>query len=123
MNLTCIEIKAYVPAKDYSRSRQFYTDLGFEMRWDMPEACCFEQGPCRFILQNFYEPAHAQNCMMHLLVEDAKAWYQTVEANVITKYGVHLTPLETQPWGLLEFCLFDPSGVIWRIGQMLPAQT
>ena len=34
----------------------------------------------------------------------------------VAKYGVSLTPLETQPWTMRDFCLSDPSGVLWRIG-------
>ncbi|NBA14010.1 glyoxalase, partial [Aeromonas caviae] len=27
------------------------------------------------------------------------------------------TELVTQPWRMKEFCLYDPSGVLWRIAQ------
>jgi catechol 2,3-dioxygenase-like lactoylglutathione lyase family enzyme len=32
--LETVELKAFVPAKDYARSLGFYRDLGFELAWD-----------------------------------------------------------------------------------------
>ena len=56
--------------------------------------------------------------MMHILVEDVDAWWGQVKASgVETKYGVKVTAIEEQPWKMRDFCLFDPSGVLWRIGQ------
>ena len=36
---------------------------------------------------------------------------------VLTRYGVRVTELVTQPWRMKEFCLYDPAGVLWRIAQ------
>lgn len=120
-SLESIEIKAFVPAKDFEVSQHFYTDLGFTKHWSTADAAYFQHGPCSFMLQNFYVPAHAKNVMMHLLVKDAQAWYAHIqEAKLAEKYSVKLTAPESQPWGQLEFCLFDPSGVVWRIGNPLP---
>jgi len=32
-DLTAIELKAFVPAKDFEKSRRFYQDLGFTTAW------------------------------------------------------------------------------------------
>lgn len=32
-NMTTIEAKAFVPAKDFAVSKRFYQDLGFEIAW------------------------------------------------------------------------------------------
>ena len=32
-NLDAIELKPYVPARDFELSKQFYQDLGFELCW------------------------------------------------------------------------------------------
>jgi hypothetical protein len=32
-NLTTVELKAFVPARDYELSKRFYADVGFEVRW------------------------------------------------------------------------------------------
>jgi uncharacterized glyoxalase superfamily protein PhnB len=56
--------------------------------------------------------------MMHILVEDVHSWWEQVQqSGVLEKYGVRVTALENQPWGMRDFCLYDPSGVLWRIGQ------
>jgi predicted lactoylglutathione lyase len=33
LNLTAIEIKAFVPASDFERSKEFYEAIGFEIPW------------------------------------------------------------------------------------------
>ena len=119
-NLKAVELKAFVPASDYNVSRQFYQDLGFTLRSDNEGVAYFHCGSCSFLLQDFYEPVHAQNCMMHLLVEDIHAWHRHVaNSGVQEKYGVLFTDIETQPWGMLDFVLKDPTGVLWRFGQNL----
>lgn len=117
-NLTITEIKAFVPSKDFERSKQFYRDLGFTMASEGGGVAYFHWGQVSFLLQDFCQPALAENFMMHLLVEDVQAWWDRVQASgVLTKYGVRVTPLEDQPWRMRDFCLYDPSGVLWRIGQ------
>lgn len=75
----------------------------------------------RVNLQEKYDyPAEgfAHNFMMHLLVADVDAWWTHIEhSGVVAKYGVRITDIEVQPWRMRDFCLFDPSGVVWRIGQ------
>lgn len=112
------EIKAFVPAKDFALSRQFYQDLGFTLASDDEGVAYFHCGNASFLLQDFCAPGLAENFMMHLLVPDVDAWWARVQASgVVDKYGVTLTPIETQPWRMRDFCLADPSGVLWRIGQ------
>jgi hypothetical protein len=117
-NLGVVEIKAFVPAKDFALSQQFYKDIGFTMASEGGGVAYFRCGDASFLLQNFYVKALAENFMMHLLVEDVDAWWNRInESGVIAKYGVKLTKIELQPWRMRDFCLTDPSGVLWRIGQ------
>jgi len=117
-NLRITEIKAFVPSKDFELSKRFYKDLGFTMASEGGGVAYFHFGPVSFLLQDFCAESFAENFMMHILVEDVQAWWQHVQASgVVPKYGVRLTPLEDQPWKMRDFCLFDPSGVVWRIGQ------
>jgi hypothetical protein len=69
--LSAIEIKAFVPARDFALSKQFYEDLGFTIAWSEPDLSYLRCGDCSFLLQNFYNPEHAGNFMMHMLVPDA----------------------------------------------------
>ncbi len=117
-NLRVTEIKAFVPSKDFELSKQFYKDLGFTMASEGGGVAYFHFEHVSFLLQDFCAEALAENFMMHILVEDVDAWRDHVQASgVASRYGVKVTGIETQPWRMRDFCLFDPSGVVWRIGQ------
>jgi catechol 2,3-dioxygenase-like lactoylglutathione lyase family enzyme len=116
--LTAIEIKAFVPAKDFALSKKFYQDLGFVVAWSDENLAYLRCGECSFLLQNFYEPEHAANFMMHLLTEDVEAWWKHVEVKQLAaKYSVQIEPIADRPWRLRDFAIADPTGVLWRIGQ------
>jgi uncharacterized glyoxalase superfamily protein PhnB len=116
--LEAVEIKAFVPARDFNLSKQFYQDLGFEMAWSSENMAYLHHGDCAFLLQDFYVKEHADNFMMHIIVTDVDAWWRHVEAKGIgSKYNVKTEPPEDRPWGLRDFVLVDPTGVCWRIGQ------
>jgi len=117
-NLRVTEIKAFVPAKNFEVSKQFYKDLGFTMASEGGGVACFRFGNVSFLLQDFCVESLAENFMMHIVVEDVDSWWSHVLATGLTaKYGVNATAIESQPWKMRDFCLFDPSGVLWRIGQ------
>ena len=117
-NLRVTETKAFVPAKDFEISKEFYRDLGFTMASEGGGVAYFHYEHVSLLLQDFCAEALAENFMMHILVENVDAWREHVQrSNVVSKYGVRITPIEVQPWRMRDFCLFDPSGVLWRIGQ------
>lgn len=117
-NLRVTEIKAFVPSKDFEVSKQFYKDLGFTMASEGGGIAYFHFGHVSFLLQDFCAESLAENFMMHILVEDVDSWWNHVQTSgVLSKYGVKVTSLEAQPWRMRDFCLYDPSGVLWRIGQ------
>ncbi len=119
-NLNTVEIKAFVPAKDYALSKRFYTDMGFTLASDGGGVAYFHHGECSFLLQDYYHEGLAKNLMMHLLVEDVDAWRAELEAKgIAAAYGVKMTAVEEQPWRMRDFVLLDPSGVMWRIAQNL----
>jgi uncharacterized glyoxalase superfamily protein PhnB len=117
-NLAIVEIKAYVPARDFERSKQFYQDLGFTMPWSSDALAYFRHGDSLFLLQNFYVKEHADNFMMHMLVKDADAWWQHIQTRgIAAKYGIRVDPPEDRDWGIRDLILVDPTGVLWRIGR------
>jgi len=68
--------------------------------------------------QDYCAESQAENFMMHILVEDVDSWWEHIhESDVMEKYGIKITPIENQPWSMKDFCITDPSGVLWRIGQ------
>ena len=111
------DIKAFVPAKDFERSKQFYTELGFTVNWSGPDIAELQAGSFRFLLQLFYVEAHAGNFMMSLQVEDLDAWWAFIERQEIArKYpGIMCRPPAMQPWGIRVLYLSDPTGVLWHI--------
>jgi len=121
--LATVEIKAFVPASDFERSKRFYLDLGFEVPWSDGELAYVRHGDTAFLLQAFDAPGFAASFQMHLLVEDADAWHAHVLASgVAERYGVQVGELQDQPWHMRDFTLFDPGSVLWRIAHKLPRE-
>ena len=121
MNLAAVEIKAFVPARDFAASKAFYTMLGFEIPWSDDELAYVRHGETSFLLQKFYVPEHAGNFMMHLLVENVDDWHRQVMASgVVQKFAIRVDSPADRPWRLRDFTMTDPSGVLWRIGQNIP---
>lgn len=112
-----LDLKAFVPARDYELAKQFYVDLGFTLNWGNDQVAELEIGAFRFLLQNFYVPEYVANFMMHLQVDNADDWFKHIEASGLkAKYpGITVKPPAMQPWGLRVLYLTDPSGVLWHI--------
>lgn len=116
--LESLELKAFIPAQDFEQSKAFYQALGFSMNWHDDSLAYFHCGNTAFLLQNFYNEELAHNLMMHLLVPDVEAWWQHVQTQALTDtFGTRAMPPQNQPWRMRDFVLWDPSGVLWRIGQ------
>ncbi len=116
-SIPAIELNAFVPARDFKLSKQFYLDLGFTLLWGNNDIAQFKIGPCTFLLQNFHVKEHSENFMMALKVEDADIWWDHFKRiGLAEKYpGLMLKPPTLQPWGLRVLYLADPSGVLWHI--------
>jgi hypothetical protein len=113
-----VEIKAFVPAKDFALSKAFYQDIGFTMASEGGGVAYFHFEHASFLLQDFCAGSSAENFMMHMLVLDVDAWWDRIDkSGVVVKYGVTLSNVELQPWRMRDFCLTDPAGVLWRIGE------
>lgn len=117
-SLDSIEIKAFIPARSFERSLQFYQDLGFTLKSSGHGIAYFCHGTCSFLLQDFYNAELAKNFMMHLLVTHIDAWWTYIhEQELAQRYNVPFSAIQQQPWGMREFTLTDPSGVLWRIAE------
>ena len=117
LNLATVEIKAFVPARDFELSKKFYQAIGFQMAFAANDLAYFHAGDCAFMLQNFYVEQLADNLMMHLLVENADDWHAHVSAQgLVERFGVRLGTPADRPWAMRDFTVTDPSGVLWRIG-------
>lgn len=119
--LKTIELKTFIPARDFELSKQFYQDVGFTLGSDADGIAYFHHENVSFLLQNFYNKELAENLMLHLLVESVDAWWAKIQASKIAeKYGVRILPPEQRPWRMRDFVLLDPSGVLWRIAENTP---
>ena len=112
-----LELNAFVPAKDFNVSKQFYSEIGFELAWGNDEIAKFQIGSFSFLLQDFHVQQHAENFMMSLVVEDADRWWEHFERiGLGEKYPrIMLKPPAMQPWGIRVLYLSDPTGVLWHI--------
>ena len=118
-SLAVVEIKAFIPARNFALSMEFYEALGFTRASVFEDIAYFHCGESSFLLQDFFVQEHAANYQMHLLVENVDAWHENAKA-VAHRFKVQLGELENQPWAMRDFTLFDPSGVLWRIAQNTP---
>ena len=110
--------RAFLPAKDFAKSKAFYEALGFPKLLD-GEVAIFSVGGGGFILQNFFQEQWAANTMMQLMVDDLDAWWAHIEAlDLPGRFGVKAPKAPAvQPWGLRVAYLFDPAGVLWHVAQ------
>ena len=52
-DMTTVEAKAFVPARDFALSKQFYQDLVFVLAWSSDDLAYLRHGNSTFLLQNF----------------------------------------------------------------------
>ncbi|MEE1673507.1 glyoxalase [Agarivorans aestuarii] len=117
-SLQSIEMKAFVPSKNFESSIDFYKTIGFTLASNQHGIAYFHHQNCAFLLQDFYQEQLCDNFMMHLLVKDIDQWHQSIGQKLANSgLSYSLTPISAQPWGMRDFCLTDPSGVLWRIGE------
>jgi len=119
-DLRSVEIKAFVPARDFETSLRFYERIGFKIPWASEDLAYVRHGDTSFLLQKFYVAEHAGNFMMSLLVHNADDWHCHLKSlGIALEFGVGIGMPEDRPWGIRDFTFVDPSDVLWRIGHNL----
>lgn len=115
-----LDLKAFVPARNFELAKQFYQDLGFTLNWGSDQIAELQIGSSRFLLQPFYVKDHAENFMMSLMVEDVDEWWSHIERIGLTKKypGTSAKPPAMQPWWLRVLYLIDPTGILWHITEV-----
>lgn len=118
MEHKALSIRAFIGAKNYEISRNFYRDLGFEEVVISNNMSLFKSEQLGFYLQDAYVKDWINNSMLFMEVEDVELFYsQLVALELPTKYkGTKVTPIRYLDWGS-ECFLHDPSGVLWHFGQ------
>lgn len=111
------EIRAFIPSKDFALLIDFYRDMGFHLVWSSDELAYLKADNSSFLLQNYYLKEHADSFMMHLLVNNADDWWTRMKhRKIVEKYQVKVGEPADRDWGLRDFTIIDPAGVLWRIG-------
>ena len=119
MNYQAKSIRSFIGAKDFSESRQFYRDLGFEEVNLSDDMSLFKVNDIlAFYLQDYYVKDWIDNTMIFLEVDDLKVCERELRSkNLDNKYkNVRFTEIKTWDWGR-EIFMHDPSGVLWHFGQ------
>lgn len=111
-------IRPFIGAKDFTESRQFYTDLGFEESVLSSSLSYFRSASMGFYLQNAYVKDWVDNLMVFVEVDDvARYWQELHELALTQKYPqVRLSGIREENWGR-ECFLHDPSGILWHFGE------
>ena len=120
MSEKIISIRAFIGAKDFGISRNFYKDLGFKESVLFYNMSYFSKQGFGFYLQDAYVKDWINNTMIFLEVENIEQyWNELVALELPVKYdGVRLIPVRHEPWGK-ECFLHDPSGILWHFGEFI----
>jgi uncharacterized glyoxalase superfamily protein PhnB len=112
-------IRAFIGASDFTESRSFYKELGFEESIVSTNMCYFRvSDQLGFYLQDAYVKDWIDNSMLFLEVDDVTRYWNELQAMGLQKKykKVKLTPIREEPWGK-ECFMHDPSGILWHFGQ------
>ena len=113
MSLGIKDLLVYVPAKDFERSKRFYSALGFHMSEGWGGTADFELSGQRFRLQDHYVKGWADNFMIVIGVDDIEAWHDRGKEMLASNDypGMRVTPPEAVDSSHVLH-IVDPSGVL-----------
>ncbi len=117
--LDVLDNRVFVPAENFQLSRDFYRALGWHENWCEGQLAELELGGVRFLLQDHFDRALAENFMMQVTVADAAAWHTHARSVLASAdYGkARVVPPRVEPWGFIVTYVYDPSGVLLHFAQ------
>lgn len=117
-----LDVKVFVPAKDFQRSLEFYAQLGWQVNWEHDGGLAeLELASSRFFLQNYYNKDWAENFMLYVPVENAQAWFDHV-SELIESHSysdISVSPPKVEPHDHKVTYVWDPSGVLLHFAEAL----
>ena len=119
-SLEVADLRAFVPSSDMDTSKAFYTALGWKVRYDDGHLALLENGDSRFYLNDQFPESYSKHFRLHLLVEDAQAWFDhvcAVRAADDRFSAVLIEPPQHQDYGAIVTFVHDPSGVLLDFSQ------
>ena len=91
-----IDIKTFIPSKNYDISKAFYSEIGFNAEYVNEDLTLFENGDCLFFLQRFYNPELANNFMLQICVADIQDAFDLCSRSL---HKTKISSIEQQHWG------------------------
>lgn len=118
MKITGKSIRPFIGSKNFSISRSFYKDLGFEEVITSKKMSYFYIGEFGFYLQDAYIKDWIDNSMIFFEVDDLENTLKHIHTLTLPeKYeNVRLSEIVFNDWGN-EFFLHDPCGILWHFGE------
>ncbi len=119
-SLKASDLRPFIPARDFVLSKEFYSSLGWETR-DVADGLALVRlaDQQHFYIQDYYVREVAENCMLHVTVDDAQAWYKQVASVLRSRKfaDARVQPPKLQPYGAVVTFVHDPSGVLLHLCQ------
>lgn len=112
--MNVVDIKPFVPSKDYEVSTSFYCEIGFASEYVNDDLTLFKNGDCLFFVQRFYNKDLAQNFMLQICVADINDAFELCSNS---KHKTKITPVQQTSWGKV-FYLWGPVGELLHITQL-----
>jgi hypothetical protein len=124
MKLDLNSIRAFVGAKNYDVSREFYRDLGFEEIIISADLSLFQTGQFAFYLQDYFNKEWLENTMLFLEVKDVEKEFEEIKSlQLRSKYPeCKILPMKKENWGNV-FHIIDPAGVLLHVAQFAASAT
>jgi hypothetical protein len=119
IDLQASDIRTFIPSQDFGMSKDFYSALGCELEWSDENLALFALADRRFYLQRYYTKDWAENCMLHVSVQDAADCFNKIKELVDSGSfpGARVAPPKEEPYGALVTYVWDPSGVLLHLAQ------
>lgn len=110
-----LSLRPFIPSgKNFQLSKEFFQEIGFNCTWDMGGYAGFENGNCKFILQDYDQKEFAENLMITVNVPDIVAFRSALlEKQFPQKFGIRMGEISDQPYGR-EVNIIDLAGVCWH---------
>jgi hypothetical protein len=119
IDLHASDLRPFLPSQNFDLSKQFYAALGCKLEWSDENLALFNLAGSRFYLQRYYAKEWADNCMLHISVQDAANCYAEI-AEVLKSgrfAGTRVAPPKQEPYGALVTYVWDPVGVLLHLAQ------
>ena len=111
--MNIVNIRTFIPSKNFELSMAFYKDLGFELQWKNDELAIFGTKTQNFFLQNAYEKVWAENLMMQIHVEDLDEAFRIAESLTHKYKDTRINDIFVADYGR-TFHLIGPAGELWH---------